>query len=430
MSDGLDLVRTVSDPLDRAAWSWVTHLLGGGTTTWAAWAESRSSVDPGAAPGGDPDVAPVPGLASLPGAAQLELLRRLVETAGGPLDEALAMRVLRRPAPGRGAVDLPLGWPGEGQVTADGFHHRSSPPTDPGSLDVEEVLRVAAGVVADVLLETPAAPRTPAPRTLATRTPAPRPARRVGLRRGPTVWVEGPPRSAAEVRAELAAAGTRLHRPRLRWRGGRTRPGRVLVVVPPLERGLLEVWEDRSVAGAARRWEVWVQELHGSRRLPPSLRAARLAAFWAERIGADNVTVVARPRPRDGADDLSALEVDVVRRVNAVLLLHRDEAGRAELAQRLATRLRGLGREIGVLGPAELRVPPSQQRWLRATSARITEGVSAAGYPVEGDLRSLSPRPPAPGDVHSLDPREVLALMAALVLPRSGGTAARGGGAR
>jgi hypothetical protein len=394
------LTATVTDPLDRAAWSWVAHLLDGGTTTWAAWVEGRSSTDP--------DVQPVAGLDSLPGAAQLELLRRLVETAGGPLDEKLAMRVLRRPAPGRGAVDLPLGWPGEGQVTADGFYHRSSPPTDPGSLDVEEVLRVAAGVVADVLLELPAAPRPEPPRLPGSR-----------FRRGPSVGVEGPPRSAAQVRAELAAAGTRLHRPRLRWRGGRTRPDRVLVVVPPLERGLLEVWEDRSVSGAARRWEVWVQELHGSGKLPPSVRAIRLASFWAERIGADNVTVVARPRPRDGADDLSALEVDVVRRVNAVMLLHRDEAGRAELAARLAGRLQGLGREIGVPGPATLQVPPAQRRWVRATSARIAEGVARAGYPVEGDLTSLAPRPDAADDVCSLDPREVLALMAALVLPRT-----------
>ncbi len=406
------LARAATDPLDRAAWSWVAHLLDGGTTTWAAWVgRSAASRD---------DVAPPPGLDALPGAAQLELLRRLVEAAGGALERDLAMRVLRRPAPGRGPVDLPLGWPGQGQVTADGFHHRSSPPTDPGSLDVEEVLRVAAGVLADTLLESPAGLPAPVGPT--------RPRPRLP-RRGPSVWVEGPPRSAAAVRAELAATGTRLHRGRLRWRGGRTLPGRVLVVVPPLERGLLEVWEDRSLAGAARRWEVWVQELQGSGHLPPSLRAGRLAAFWAERVGADQVTVLVR----DGDDrrlpdsDLRPIEVDVVRRVNAVLMLHRDEAGRAELSAHLAARLRGLGRRVGVPGPAALSVPPAQRRWLRATSARICDGLSRAGYPVEGDLASLRPRPPAGGDVHALDPREVLALMAALLLP-SRGTAAPGSG--
>ena len=388
----------MTDPLDRAAWSWVAHLLAGGTTTWAAWVQQPTWREG--------SLEPVPGLESLPGAAQLELLRLLVEDAGAPLDHDLAMRVLTRPAPGRGAVDLPLGWPGAGQVTADGFHHRSSPPTDPGSLDVEEVVRVAAGVLADVLLELPAAPP---PRRRPTK-PRPR------IRRGPSVWVEGPPRTRAVVRAELEAAGARLHRGRLRWTGGRTTPDRVLVVVPPLERGLLEVWEDRSVAGAARRWEHWVQELHGSGRLPPSLRARTVARWWAERIGADRVQVRVVPGA-DAAGDLSAIEVDVVRRVNAVLLLHRREAERAELATRLASRLQGLGREIGVLGPARLRVPPAQLPWLQSWSARITNGLSAAGYPVEGDLGSLRPPAPAEGDVHSLDPREVLALMAALLLP-------------
>jgi hypothetical protein len=411
---------SVTDPLDRAAWSWVAHLLDGGTTDWATWAEHPAVSPPTTDLADAATVTPPAGLERLPGAAQLELLRQLVLTAGGPLDRDLALRVLRRPAPGRGPVDLPLGWPGEGQVTADGFHHRSSPPTDPGSLDVEELLRVGAGVVADALMESPpaaAGPDRPTPRRL----PVP------ALRRGPSVWVEGPPRSAAAVRAELAAGGTRLHRGRLRWwRGGRTVPDRVVVVVPPLERGLLEVWEDRALAGAARRWEVWVQELQGSGRLPPSLRAGRLAAYWAERLGAAHVTVLVRGPSADVSTDrgeLSPLEVDVVRRVNAVLLLHRDAAGRAELSARLAERLRGLGDRIGVPGPAALRVPPGQRRWLRSTSARLVTGVQHAGYPVEGDLASLRPRPPAPGDAHSLDPREVLAVMAALVLPRTGGGA-------
>ena len=386
---------SVADPLERAAWSWVAHLLAGGTTDWAAWVEQPTWGE---------GEAPRPRLERLPGAAQLELLRVLVEAHGGPLPEDLAVRVLTRPAPGRGPVDLPLGWPGEGRVSADGFHHRSSPPTDPGSLDVEEVVRVAAGVLADVLLELPAGPPPPRRRRV------PRP------RRGPSVWVEGPPRTRAAVQAELEAAGTRLHRGRLRWWGGRTVPDRVLVVVPPLERGLLEVWEDRSVAGAARRWEQWVQELQGSGRLPPSLRSRTVANWWGERIGVDRVQVEVRPGV-DSAGDLTALEVDVVRRVNAVLLLHLREHERAGLAAHLGERLHGLGRRIGVPGPVELRVPPAQLEWLQRWSARITDGLAAAGYPVDGDLASLRPRPPAEGDVHSLDPREVLALMAAAILP-------------
>jgi hypothetical protein len=392
-----------ADPLDRAAWSWVDHLLSGGTTTWAAWVEDPATSRP--------EVARPDGLDRLPGAAQLELLRTLTLTAGGPVDPALARRVLRRPAPGRGPVDLPLGWPGEGQVTADGFHHRSSPPTDPTTLDVEEVVRVAAGVIADLLMEEP--PADPAPRRTLPRPRLPH--------RGPSVWVEGPPRTRAAVRAELAAAGTRLHHPRLRWRGGgRTMPDEVLVVVPPLERGLLEVWQERSSLGAARTWGQWVQELEGSGRLPPSLRARTVAMWWAQRIGTEHVRVRVLPGS-DVPGSLTALEVDVLRRVNSVLVLHRPGEDRAELASRLAGRLQGLGRRIGVPGPEQLRVPPGQRRWLQAWTARITDGLTAAGYPVDGDLGSLRPRPPAEGDVHALDPREVLALMAALLLPGRGG---------
>ena len=62
-------------------------------------------------------------------------------------------------------------------------------------------------------------------------------------------------------------------------------------------------------------------------------------------------------------------------------------------------------------------MPPGQRAWLQATTERIVSGLTRAGYPVEGDLASLRPRPPAEDDVHSLDPREVLALMAALLLP-------------
>jgi hypothetical protein len=163
-----------------------------------------------------------------------------------------------------------------------------------------------------------------------------------------------------------------------------------------------------------------VQEIQGSNRLPPSLRSRSVALWWSERIGADRVRVLVRPGS-DAAGDLTALEVDVVRRVNAVLVLHRREEERAVLAARLADRLKGLGRSIGVPGPSDLRVPPAQLRWLGAWSARITDGLSRAGYPVEGDLASLRPRPPAEGDVHSLDPREVLALRAALLLPGTGG---------
>ena len=81
---------------------WVAHLRAGGTTPWLAW------TDPGA---GDE-----PAGRALPGAQQLELLRRINlarRRAHGPVATAtprtrLADRVLAAPAAGRGKADLPL----------------------------------------------------------------------------------------------------------------------------------------------------------------------------------------------------------------------------------------------------------------------------------------------------------------------------------
>jgi hypothetical protein len=107
----------------RRAWGWVAHLLDGGTTPWRDWTgEGR------------------PGGRVLPGAQQLELLRRLNET--DPPTPALAARVLEASAPGRGRPDLEL----EGAVDRLAF---GPPPVDPGDLPADELLRVAASLLAD-----------------------------------------------------------------------------------------------------------------------------------------------------------------------------------------------------------------------------------------------------------------------------------------
>ncbi|MDX6325519.1 MAG: hypothetical protein QOK15_1873, partial [Nocardioidaceae bacterium] len=87
---------------EAAARSWVQHLRAGGTTPWADWA-TRIAPQAG--------TTPPPGTAAgvpLPGAAQLELLRRLNQQ--GPLPH-LVDHVLQRPGPGRGWVHLPLPCP-------------------------------------------------------------------------------------------------------------------------------------------------------------------------------------------------------------------------------------------------------------------------------------------------------------------------------
>ncbi|MEC9052271.1 MAG: hypothetical protein VX747_07415, partial [Actinomycetota bacterium] len=73
----------------RAA-AWVAHLREGGTTPWAEWAGTVDGPTP-----------PV-----LPGAQQLELLRRVNQRAAVP--DALVERVLTASAAGRGRPDLEL----------------------------------------------------------------------------------------------------------------------------------------------------------------------------------------------------------------------------------------------------------------------------------------------------------------------------------
>ncbi|MGB0100866.1 MAG: hypothetical protein WBP61_11365, partial [Nocardioides sp.] len=114
---------TEDTPGIRRAWGWVAHLRAGGTTPWRDWSE------PGEPRG-----------RVLPGAQQLELLRRLNE-AGSPGVE-LATRVLDASAPGRGRPDLEL----DGAVRRLDF---GPPPVDPADLPDDELLRVAASVLAD-----------------------------------------------------------------------------------------------------------------------------------------------------------------------------------------------------------------------------------------------------------------------------------------
>ena len=80
---------------EHLAWGWVAHLANGGTSTWRDWRTSAAHLPESGTRG-----------RYLPGAQQLELLRRL-NLAGRP-SAALATRVLEASAPGRGTPDLQL----------------------------------------------------------------------------------------------------------------------------------------------------------------------------------------------------------------------------------------------------------------------------------------------------------------------------------
>lgn len=328
----------------RRAWGWVAHLVDGGTTPWRDWAgEGR------------------PGGRVLPGAQQLELLRRL-NVSGSP-SPALATRVLEASAPGRGRPDLEL----EGAVDRLAF---GPPPVDPGDLPDDELLRVAASVLADDVV----AAGLPPARRGATRRPW---ARRYRL--------VGDPVLADPARAHLVAHG--------RPPGGR---GSVILVLgTDLGRMLVDTWTARSLAEGAPGWRDWLDPLTRHRTLPPRVDLPRIARAWSDRVGAERVRIVLDPaelpalvgvrRALPGPPVLSADAVDLARRVGQVLgLLAVPPRRRALLRETLVPRL------AAVDGPA-LVIPDEHAAWVHVRAVRVRDALLRAGYPVHGDPDSLLP---------------------------------------
>jgi hypothetical protein len=361
---------TEDTPGVRRAWGWVAHLRSGGTTPWRDWTgegEPRGRV--------------------LPGAQQLELLRRLNQ-AGRPGPD-LAAQVLDASAPGRGRPDLEL----EGAVERLAF---GPPPVDPAALPDDELLRVAANVLAE--------------RVVAAGLPEPRyPAR-------PRLWrtryrLVGDPALADPMRAALVAQG--------RPPGGRG--STVLVLGTDVGTMVAHAWTARSLAEGAPAWPDWLAACTRGRALPRRVDLLRTARAWTERVGPERVHVVLDPaavprlvgvrRPLPGPLPLSADATDLARRVGQVLgLLAVPGRRRALLHQTLLPRL------LAETGPP-LVVPPEHADWLHARAVRVRDGLLRAGYPVHGDPDRLLPveRPGAP------EPSDagVLALAMRLLLEKS-----------
>ena len=345
---------------DADAWarSWAEHLREGGTTPWPAWSSPAAT----AASGGG----------ALPGAAQLELLRRLNELGGVPGREE---RVLTRPGPGRGRAHLALPWPPREPVAAD-----------------RELLRVGAGVLADLTAELPT-PRRPRHR-------------RRRKQPAPSFRIEGLPLTGARLRAGLAEAGLVEHRERTSWFGRATPadPDLVLVVVGSVAQAMYEAWAHRVQLGSPRPWARFVTVWSKRDRLPPSVEVGRTARAWAGRVGAENVHVVPAGRlpdvvprllgqgpvePRLPADPatLAPETLDVLRRVNAVLpFLGQDQRDqrRAALVSLAAATAPEDARGV------RLRLPPARAAWAAATGVRLEEEVRRAGVVVPGDRTPLS----------------------------------------
>jgi len=331
-------------------WAWVEHLRTGGSTPWADFTGESSVAD-----------------RMLPGAIQLEVARRLnaVDGRDDAAHRRLVDRVLTSSAPGRGQPDLEL----VGVHDGSPFGPR---PVDPATLPTEELLRMAVGVLAELVLERDPGVR-PEPRTL----PAP------PWRRG--YHLAGDPQLAGHARAALADAGRRP---------GHRSPVAVLLA-DDLGAMLADVWTWRVQQGVTPTWHWWLAHWARRDQLPPRADLTAVAARWADRVGRQRVhVVVGTALPADllglrvdpPVDRLSAGAAEVVRQANTVLAV----LASPDQHQRVLddVLLPALAAERG----APPAVPARQQEWVRRRADRLVEELTAAGYPVHGDLAALLPR--------------------------------------
>lgn len=314
--------------------------------------------------------------ADLPGAAQLEFVRRLGErrsSTGREVDfRALADIALQRSAAGRGLGHLTLIRPGHSVAGIIG-----APPVDPAQLPVRELLRVGAGTLAELLL-----------RQDHSAGPVRRLRRRTWSRQ---FHLAGAPTTVADVRVALVGTG--------HAEGGR-RP-EVLVFAAPFDQLMSQVWSARVQRGAPVRWPTFMGTWAAKDILPPSADLPRIAEHWAGIVGSARVHIVVEtdggaarrtasailglrtvePVGRPDVGTLSPAGVEVVRLVNGVLNVR----VAADVSRDLVRRLAGLMHDDG----ARMAVPPGQRDWADARAREIAERLSAGGYAVHGDLGQI-----------------------------------------
>lgn len=393
----------MSDPAAIRAWSWVAHLRDGGSTPWTGWS---APVDGPDSPGGPASTGP----RVLPGAQQLELLRRV--NAAGDLPVAARDRVLLASGLDRGRADLPL--PG-------GPRGRFGPlPLDPADVPTEELLRVAVLLLADAL---PGAPVTRPTTVPPTRTSRLRRAAGGGYR------VAGDPWLADRVREELRRRG--------RPPGGR-RP-RVLVLGGSVPDLLARTWAHRVLNEGAPAWPDWIAARAGG-ALPPGADVAGQADAWASRVGAARVVVVTDPAALGRLTGVRRLDpgtalgpwgargpggdaVELTRRVRVALAVVAPPHEHATLLRErllpaLAAQAARPASSALVTGPLP-RVPAEHAEWAARRAVRQRRRVLRAGYAVAGDVDDLLPgRPgvvPDPPGRDVPDPERVLGIAVSLL---------------
>jgi hypothetical protein len=360
----------VTPPTDgeARAWSWVAHLRAGGTTPWTQWrgaalAEARAARH-------------------LPGAQQLELLRHL-NLAGHP-DAGLVERVLTTGAPGRGRPDLGL----VGVLPEARF---GAPPVDPAELPRDELVRVAASLVAEDVVRAgdPPAPRSP---------------RRLRRR----YRLLGDPELVRPVREALVADGRPPGGPR----------ATTVVLGTDLATMFVHLWTARALTVGVRPWREWLAAEVRRPALPTRLDLAALADRHSRRALPRRVHVVLGD-PRVAARlagarrvlpapfDLSADATELARRIAPVVAMLVPPERRPGLVRH---RLRP------VLAAADdgppLRVPGRHRRRLREQSEDLRRRLSRGDYAVHGELSDPSAGP----GVTAPDEERVLALAVRLLL--------------
>jgi hypothetical protein len=342
------------------AWSWVAHLRAGGTTPWLSWT-SADSTDLGR---------------FLPGAQQLELVRRL-NLAGRP-SAALVDRVLGASAPGRGRPDLEL-------VGVDEERRFGPPAVDPAGLSDDELLRVATGLLALDLAVISAQSRRnddfPGPKVVTT----------ARLRRNRRFRVRyqlaGDPWLAAAYTAQLVAGG------RPPGGGGRS----VHVLGADVATMLAHTWATGAFGEGAPGWPDYLARVRARRRLPRRVALDEVVARFRARPHTGRVGVVLDPsalprlvgvRRLDAVADVPAHATELARQVGAALSLHVLPAQQAQLLDvvlrpRLATAVGGLP-----------TVPPEHRDWVEDAGFALRQRLLHARYPVTGDPDVLLSTPP------------------------------------
>lgn len=357
---------------DAVAWSWVDHLRCRGCTPWLDWVARPEPV------GREP-------VGRLPGAAQLETVRRLAArplAADVPFAD-LAGLVLRRAAPGRGPDDLPLLWPCDDARAGFG-----PPPVDPARIPASELVRVLVGALAELLVGSPDEDR---------------PARRAQRRGRPTV--AGSPALAPSVRRALGRRGHAA--------------AAAVVLAEPVDVLLGQTWALRMRRGGIAPWPRYVERFARVGAVPRAADLAGAAARWAERVGPDRVHVVVVDGEYDAqraAADALGIEIgdaaaprrrrpgpaqaELLRQLNQVLRGRTSADRHRALVNRLVPRLADdpLGHR--------LTVPARHERWLRGAAERTVHRLKEGGFRVHGDLDTLLPAAPGssgPSDWDLLD---------------------------